>query len=664
MTYVPNPVITTGTTTPRSLADRFAETVNVRDFGAVGDGVADDTAAIRNAIDSLPPNGGTIFVPQTNAGYRVTNTVSMDGSSANKSNVRLEGDGFSSYIWLDGASLVPGPSGLPQDLQVPNVIEARTGGGFVLRNLRIEGNRQRGGRQMPYTSAWRTNFTYTLPASGKRYVGTKADGTFESPASPSGRVWEQLVTHTSDATNILNDVALGYWIEITDGSALPRYWSDESFNRNNTVMITGLVGGLAVTDVTVEGCRIAQSRYAQLMLGSGPALADLPNSGVNGVNVQRCLIENGSAGIGGLRRQNARLIGNRLRGLTGNLINFDEGGGRSVVASNILEGVTEDDVLEEGRNGISAYRSSTISIVGNAIRNIRNGIIVQDPGPNNRDLTIIGNTLEDCRSVGIVVNSCPSVAITGNSVRSSTLGIKIGTSNGCTVTGNTVESCTYGIWLENLIAASVTGNVSSFNKGSGFVLQGVRRSSLTGNTAQDNNSDAAAVPSHENGSGFWIGPFNEINTNNVSICGNVAFDSRSPRLQTYGLEVKSGTTGLVVTSNNFLQNATNDVNNDGSQNAIGFNAAASTASLRTKSAISPDIDNSLDFGGSALRWANVFASTIRPGTGTLRWTAGTGSPEGSVTAPVGSLYTRDDGGASTTLYIKETGTGNTGWVAK
>lgn len=43
---------------------------------------------------------------------------------------------------------------------------------------------------------------------------------------------------------------------------------------------------------------------------------------------------------------------------------------------------------------------------------------------------------------------------------------------------------------------------------------------------------------------------------------------------------------------------------------------------------------------------------------------GAGSPEGVVTAPVGYLYLRSDGGAGTTLYVKESGTGNTGWVAK
>jgi hypothetical protein len=43
---------------------------------------------------------------------------------------------------------------------------------------------------------------------------------------------------------------------------------------------------------------------------------------------------------------------------------------------------------------------------------------------------------------------------------------------------------------------------------------------------------------------------------------------------------------------------------------------------------------------------------------------GAGTPEAAVTAPVGSMYLRTDGGANTTLYVKETGTGNTGWAAK
>jgi hypothetical protein len=42
---------------------------------------------------------------------------------------------------------------------------------------------------------------------------------------------------------------------------------------------------------------------------------------------------------------------------------------------------------------------------------------------------------------------------------------------------------------------------------------------------------------------------------------------------------------------------------------------------------------------------------------------GTGSPEGVFAAGISSLYFRSDGGASTSIYIKESGAGNTGWVA-
>ena len=43
---------------------------------------------------------------------------------------------------------------------------------------------------------------------------------------------------------------------------------------------------------------------------------------------------------------------------------------------------------------------------------------------------------------------------------------------------------------------------------------------------------------------------------------------------------------------------------------------------------------------------------------------GNGTPEGVYSAQPGSIFLRKDGGAGTCLYVKESGTGNTGWVGK
>lgn len=70
-------------------------------------------------------------------------------------------------------------------------------------------------------------------------------------------------------------------------------------------------------------------------------------------------------------------------------------------------------------------------------------------------------------------------------------------------------------------------------------------------------------------------------------------------------------------------------------------------------------------------WARLNADVIGTpqmllggASGALVFKPGAGSPEGVVTAQPGSLYLRTDGGTGTSLYVKESGTGNTGWAAK
>lgn len=63
-------------------------------------------------------------------------------------------------------------------------------------------------------------------------------------------------------------------------------------------------------------------------------------------------------------------------------------------------------------------------------------------------------------------------------------------------------------------------------------------------------------------------------------------------------------------------------------------------------------------------WDRVVLTTTEDETNAPTITFGNVVPNGSVTAAVGSLYICTLGGASTTLYVKESGSGNTGWVGK
>ena len=77
----------------------------------------------------------------------------------------------------------------------------------------------------------------------------------------------------------------------------------------------------------------------------------------------------------------------------------------------------------------------------------------------------------------------------------------------------------------------------------------------------------------------------------------------------------------------------------------------------------PNPDATHDLGSSSRQWRDLFVSRTIV-LGTLRQEFGSGTPEAAVTAPIGSTYQRSDGGAGTSFYVKESGTGNTGWVAK
>lgn len=95
----------------------------------------------------------------------------------------------------------------------------------------------------------------------------------------------------------------------------------------------------------------------------------------------------------------------------------------------------------------------------------------------------------------------------------------------------------------------------------------------------------------------------------------------------------------------------------------GFGESAPTATLHVKG-ISASTGAALIIQNSASATVLQVANNGEVIVNGVKYVNGAGSPEGVVTAPAGSVYTNKSGGAGTTLYIKESGSGNTGWVAK
>jgi hypothetical protein len=145
-------------------------------------------------------------------------------------------------------------------------------------------------------------------------------------------------------------------------------------------------------------------------------------------------------------------------------------------------------------------------------------------------------------------------------------------------------------------------------------------------------------------------------------------DSASPATNdVIGRNVFAGksSTGAVVeygASRSQIIDATNG-SEDGSFQVFSMIAGTLTriADFRNGVLIGLPTGNGLGAGTINLAGASGLFVGLNGGPGVY---SGAGTPEGVVTAAIGSTYHRTDGGAGTSFYVKQSGTGNTGWAGK
>jgi hypothetical protein len=230
-------------------------------------------------------------------------------------------------------------------------------------------------------------------------------------------------------------------------------------------------------------------------------------------------------------------------------------------------------------------------------------------GSGFKNLTITGNLIREFAVNGIIGDKNGNVVVSSNILESAQATV----SYGVRLTTGALDS-TYANITGNSITISVAASV-----GAGVSLQ-----ALNGVNVQNNTVTVSS------GIGFEIysniaGMQGAVVANNFAIDTNAGVDA---------YKVYAAGAGAIVNC------------------VFGGNAQTGfTNHLTTSGTVS--FERSINPAGFAMNIAN-----------TVIWLTGNNTPEGAVTASVGSLFLRTNGGAGTTLYVKESGTGNTGWVAK
>lgn len=258
-----------------------------------------------------------------------------------------------------------------------------------------------------------------------------------------------------------------------------------------------------------------------------------------------------------------------------------------------------------------------------------------------------------------------TVVIAGTS---STAGLFNGRVEPSSVTSSTIV---YALTHADVVSAADSGTASLF-PGDGIVI---------------NNSKGTQI------SGFYGLSAQQITSNHVTLSGTTA------NAMMFGVVSEVGGSGTPVTqtrdiyigantSNNFRVNANlvGGITNLGNQTqtistsnlwtigdiAHNTGTTASTGFIRLNKTDAINFRNnanSADVNGVTFDTSDIVqvggSAGIRLGSSSgPRILNGTGSPESSVTAGIGSIYLRTDGGAGTSMYVKESGAGNTGWVGK
>jgi parallel beta-helix repeat protein len=440
---------------------KLRQTVSVKDFGAVGDGVTDDRTAIQAALNAST----SVYFPTPSVSYYISDSVSP------QSNTLIYGDGFLTHIQVPNGSV--------------NCFYINGGSGVIIRDLKI-------------STVSQTNATaYKCGV----LVFNSANVLVENVLMFNMGHWG--VALYDSGNSIVRGCRFATWFGTVQDSA-----GIAVYNNSNNNLIEG-----NFCSANSDHGIFVQDPYS----GATPTGNSIVNNSVSGAKADGILVYVTTAYdtqtlISGNRIYD--ILGTALGGLSGHGIYIQSSGG-AIVTNNTLtnccQNTTNFETQVVGAIGVSTgdlviYPTGTINEVivsNNHITAQRGpGIAVQTCGvPVQVDGNIILSTgTTAVRGEAIYCLNADGVQIKNNTIKHANtnysaigVGASALTLNGISVVGNRIRGTTYGIGFNPVGGGAYTNVVITGNIVSGLSNYGLYVQGITGLQISNNNLSSTGI---------------------------------------------------------------------------------------------------------------------------------------------------------------------------
>lgn len=454
-TYVDNNgtiIVPTGGDGSAAWLRDYSEAVNVRWFGAVGDGATDDTAAIQAALDAAPAGSGVMFPP---GDYAISSAIVLP----------------TSYVHLYGV----GQPKIIQQTADTRIFSANGRTGLVFSDLRFYGS----SGATSESNAACISFSSCVECTVRNCQFFDFSG-----AGVRGIDSEEILVESNIFENaqyvpaITSDIS---FINSNDCSAISnRCFSGGATAINFTTNGNGLCNNPIVSNNQIDG----YERYGIIFYNNrdGGQTGGIENGVVSG-NIVRNIYGSEQSSGGGPKSFGAGI--------------YILCGERVVIDGNTVENTNVDTDAEDLLPGAIAVSNTSAAIISNNSITLPkwDGIHCNDglqfgdganAGSVNFEpygsLIIANNNIQRVTRVGIKVKSHHNVLIDGNSIYGcGVAGIESAATNAnypalknWTISNNTIFSCAdNAVLLSDLTKAVVAGNAIRDNTQEGLFVNSV-----------------------------------------------------------------------------------------------------------------------------------------------------------------------------------------------